>query len=323
MIVVTGGAGFIGSAIIWALNKKGYDRILVVDVKKDVVESKNLFNLKFSDYLDKDNFIEKVEEGAFNDSIDGMIHMGACSDTTERNKDFLMRNNYEYTKRLALWSVENKKRFVYASSAATYGRGENGFSDDRSLLTKLKPLNLYGFSKHQLDLWAQKNDYLKSIAGLKYFNVFGPNEYHKGEMRSMIHKSFYQIKDTGKIMLFRSDSPDYKDGEQLRDFVYVKDVVLMTLFVYEHPSVNGVINVGTGVSRSFNDLARAVFYSMGKEPNIEYIEMPASLKSQYQNFTEADMTKMRNFGYKEKITSLEEAIDDYVKNYLLKPNPYL
>jgi len=302
MIVVTGGAGFIGSAIIWKLNEKGFEKILVVDVLKKTDTYKNLVNLQFSGYLDKVSFIERIEEGAFNDTIDGIIHMGACSDTTERDKDYLMRNNYEYTKRLAVWAMERNKRFVYASSGATYGDGKQGFSDNHSILMKLKPLNPYGYSKHHFDLCALMSDYLKRIAGLKYFNVFGPNEYHKGNMRS-IH--------------------DYKDGEQVRDFIYVKDAVCMTLFVYDNPDVNGIINIGTGIARSFNDLVSAVFQSMNREVNIEYVEMPDYLKSQYQNFTQSDITKIIKFGYKEKISSLEEVISDYVKNYLLEPNPYL
>lgn len=323
MIAVTGAGGFIGSAIIWKLNEKGFEKILVVDVLKKTDTYKNLVNLQFSGYLDKVSFIERIEEGAFNDTIDGIIHMGACSDTTERDKDYLMRNNYEYTKRLAVWAMERNKRFVYASSGATYGDGKQGFSDNHSILMKLKPLNPYGYSKHHFDLCALMSDYLKRIAGLKYFNVFGPNEYHKGNMRSMVHKAFCEITSTGKVKLFKSNSHDYKDGEQVRDFIYVKDAVCMTLFVYDNPDVNGIINIGTGIARSFNDLVSAVFQSMNREVNIEYVEMPDYLKSQYQNFTQSDITKIIKFGYKEKISSLEEVISDYVKNYLLEPNPYL
>jgi len=323
MIVVTGGGGFIGSALIWGLNEKGFNKILAVDLLKKADTYKNLLSPQFSDYLEKDAFIEKIKKGVFNYTIDGIIHMGACSDTTEKDNDYLIRNNYEYTQRLAMWALKNNKRFVYASSGATYGDGKNGFSDENDKLEQLKPLNLYGKSKHLFDLWALRNEYLKSIAGLKYFNVFGPNEYHKGEMRSMVHKAFEQIKDTGKVKLFKSNSPDYKDGEQVRDFVYVKDVVRMTLFIYDNPDVNGIINIGTGIARSFNDLSSAVFHSMKKKENIDYIEMPDYLKSQYQNFTQADISKLKNFGYKKKISSLEEGVSDYVRNYLLTPDPYL
>ncbi|TES91218.1 MAG: ADP-glyceromanno-heptose 6-epimerase [Candidatus Cloacimonadota bacterium] len=323
MIVVTGGGGFIGSALIWGLNEKGFNKILAVDLLKKADTYKNLLSPQFSDYLEKDAFIEKIKKGVFNYTIDGIIHMGACSDTTEKDNDYLIRNNYEYTQRLAMWALKNNKRFVYASSGATYGDGKNGFSDENDKLEQLRPLNLYGKSKHLFDLWALRNEYLKSIAGLKYFNVFGPNEYHKGEMRSMVHKAFEQIKDTGKVKLFKSNSPDYKDGEQVRDFVYVKDVVRMTLFIYDNPDVNGIINIGTGIARSFNDLSSAVFHSMKKKENIDYIEMPDYLKSQYQNFTQADISKLKNFGYKKKISSLEEGVSDYVRNYLLTPDPYL
>jgi len=279
--------------------------------------------LKFAEYHDKDNFVEKIEKGIFNDRIDGIIHMGACTDTTESNKEYLMENNCEYTKRLAVWAVKENKRFVYASSAATYGNGENGFSDDHSQLEKLQPLNLYGLSKHQFDLWAMRNNCLGSIAGLKYFNVFGPNEYHKGEMRSMVHKAFSEISSTGTMKLFKSNCSDYKDGEQMRDFIYVKDVARMTLFVYEHPEVNGIINIGTGKARSFNDLAAAVFDSMDRETNIEYFDIPDDLKSQYQNFTQADMNKFTQLSYKGRASSLEDGISDYLRNYLRKPDPYL
>lgn len=323
MIVVTGGGGFIGSALIWGLNENGFNKILVVDLLKKADTYKNLLSLQFSDYLEKDVFIEKIKKGVFNYTIDGIIHMGACSDTTEKDNDYLNRNNYEYTQRLAMWALKNNKRFVYASSGATYGDGKNGFSDENDKLEQLRPLNLYGKSKHLFDLWALKNEYLKSIAGLKYFNVFGPNEYHKGEMRSMVHKAFEQIKDTGKVKLFKSNNPDYKDGEQVRDFVYVKDAVRMTLFIYDNQDVNGIINIGTGIARSFNDLARAVFHSIDRGKNIEYIDMPDYLQSQYQNFTLADISKLKNFGYKKKISSLEEGISDYVRNYLLTPDPYL
>jgi ADP-L-glycero-D-manno-heptose 6-epimerase len=322
-IVVTGGGGFIGSVVVWFLNRRGFEEILVVDEGKNDNGYKNLKNLKYSDYFSKDRFIEKLEGGILDKSIKGIIHLGACSDTTEGDWNYLKRDNYEYTMRLAMWSIARKKRFVYASSAATYGMGENGFSDDHSKLKSLKPLNLYGKSKQIFDIWALENTYLARIAGLKYFNVFGPNEYHKGDMRSMVIKSFEQIKETGRVKLFKSNHPEYEDGEQLRDFIYVKDAVEMTLFVYDNPGVNGIINIGTGVARSFNDLAVSVFDAMGKEVTIEYIDMPEKLKSQYQNFTEADISKIRDFGYNKKIFSLEEGVDDYVKNYLLTPHPYL
>lgn len=323
MIVVTGGAGFIGSAIIWGLNRRGRSDILVIDMNADTEGYENLRSLNFAKYLDKKNFLDKLGEKKFSNEINGIIHMGACSDTTEKDEIFLMKNNYEYTKRLASWASTNDKRFLYASSAATYGMGENGFSDDHLKLKRLKPVNLYGKSKHRFDLWALEKGYLRSIAGLKYFNVFGPNEYHKGDMRSMVLKSFEQIQETGKVKLFKSNNPDYGDGEQVRDFIYVKDVVKMTLFIYDNLEVNGIINIGTGIARSFNDLVKAVFDSMDKKPGIEYIDMPGKLNQQYQSYTRADIAKLKALGYAEHISTLEEGIEDYLKNYLLKDNSYL
>lgn len=323
MIVITGGAGFIGSAIIWGLNQRGIDDIIVVDSLKQTDKYKNLVKRKFFDYIDKEKFIEGIENGNFDSRIDGIIHMGACSDTTEKNASYLIENNYEYTKRLAQWSIKKGKRFVYASSGATYGDGRNGFSDKHSFLEKLKPLNMYGYSKHLFDLWALKNGYLDTIAGLKFFNVYGPNEYHKGEMRSMVHKAFCQVVSAGKIELFKSTDKNFNDGEQKRDFVYVKDVVQITLFIYEHFELNGVINVGTGVARSFNDLAKAVFKAMDKKEHIEYVDMPEYLKKQYQNFTQAEVSKLKDKGYDKGMYSLEEGISDYIKNYLLKTDEYL
>ncbi len=317
MIVVTGAGGFIGSAVVWSLNKSGESNILAVDIDEHSDRYRNLTNLQYTDYAGRDAFLEGIEKGRFDDSVNGIIHMGACSDTTEKDRDYLMRNNYEYTKRLAIWALEKKKRFIYASSAATYGDGTEGFSDDHSLLHKYKPLNLYGESKHLFDLWALENGFLDKIAGLKYFNVFGPNEYHKGNMRSMVHKSFCQIKETGVVKLFKSNNSDYKDGGQVRDFIYVKDAVTMTLFVYDNVRIQGVINIGTGIARTFNDLVSAVFRAIDKEITIDYIEMPEGLRSHYQSYTRAEMSKLRGFGYQEIISTLEDGINDYVRNYLL------
>jgi ADP-L-glycero-D-manno-heptose 6-epimerase len=316
MIVVTGGAGFIGSALIAALNKRGIDEILVVDRLGSDQRWKNLVNLRFADYLDKDEFLEMVAGDVINFSTDTVFHLGACSSTTETDVTFLMENNFEYTKQLAQWTTEEGIRFIYASSAATYGGGENGFVDDESKLETLKPLNPYGYSKQLFDLWAKRNGLLDKIVGLKYFNVLGPNEYHKADMRSFVLKAFEQINTTGKVRLFKSHKPDYKDGEQKRDFLYVKDAVDMTLFFYDNPDTFGIYNLGAGVSRSWNDLAKAVFAAMGKKQNIEYIDMPDSVRNQYQYFTEADITKLRNIGYEKEITSLEESVSDYVTQYL-------
>ncbi|MGD1043375.1 MAG: ADP-glyceromanno-heptose 6-epimerase [Sedimentisphaerales bacterium] len=316
MIVVTGGAGFIGSALVAALNKRGIDDITVVDRLGSDQRWKNLVNLRFADYLDKEEFLEMVAEDVLPFSAEAVFHLGACSSTTETDASFLMENNFEYTRQLAQWTTEEGIRFIYASSAATYGDGESGFADDEEKLETLKPLNPYGYSKQLFDLWAKRNGLLGKIAGLKYFNVFGPNEYHKADMRSFVLKAFEQINTTGKVRLFKSHKPDYRDGEQKRDFLYVKDAVDMTLFFFDNPDTSGIYNLGAGVARSWNDLAKAVFAAMGKKPNIEYIDMPDSVRNQYQYFTEADITKLRNIGYDKQITSLEESVKDYVQNYL-------
>ncbi len=323
MIVITGAAGFIGSAIVWSLNLKGHKQILVVDLLDNSKKSKNLAHLKFLDSIDRDEFIEKLSSGQLNNKIEGIIHMGAESSTTVYDVDYLTQNNFEYTKKLAIWCAENNKRFVYASSAATYGDGKNGFSDEHSKLEQLKPLNPYAHSKHSFDLWAYREELLGEIAGLKYFNCFGPNEYHKGRMRSMVLQAFEQIKRDGKVKLFKSLNPKYKDGEQLRDFLYIKDAVDMTLFIFENKKANGIFNIGTGKAQSFNELAKAVFKSMGKDTEIEYIDMPDSIKDKYQYFTQADMSKIVKAGYKNKIHTLQESVSDYVKNYLLRGNSYL
>ena len=318
MIVVTGGAGFIGSAIIAALNKKKVTDILIVDQLGCDQKWKNLRNLSFADYVEKDDFLEMVIEDKLKSSIEAVLHLGACSDTTETNASYLLKNNYEYTKLLAQWTTNANIRFIYASSAATYGDGSEGFSDNESDIEKLRPLNMYGYSKHLFDLWAHRTGLLKKIVGLKYFNVFGPNEYHKANMRSFCLKAFEQINATGKVCLFKSYKPEFKNGEQVRDFIYVKDAVDMTLFFLDNSQVNGIYNIGTGQPRTWNDLVRAVFAGMGKTPNIEYIEMPDSIRNQYQYYTCAEITKLRKAGYLKKITLLEKAIKQYIQSYLQK-----
>jgi len=259
-----------------------------------------------------------VIEDKLDSSVESVFHLGACSDTTETNASYLIKNNYEYSKLLAQWATDAGIRFIYASSAATYGDGSAGFSDDQEKIEILKPLNMYGYSKHLFDLWARRTGLLKKLVGLKYFNVFGPNEYHKADMRSFVIKAFEQIIATGKVRLFKSYKPEYADGEQLRDFIYVKDAVDMTLFFYDNPQISGLFNIGTGKARTWNDLAKAVFAAMGKEPNIEYIEMPDSIRNQYQYFTEADIANLRKAGCDKETTPLEDAIKDYVQNYLQK-----
>jgi len=322
MIIVTGGAGFIGSALIAALNKRQINDILVVDELGTDHKWKNLRNLSFTDYVEKDNFLEMVIEDKLDSSVESVFHLGAYSDTTEKNASYLIKNNYEYSKLLAQWATDADIRFIYASSAATYGDGSNGFSDDQEKMENLRPLNMYGYSKHLFDLWVRRAGLLKKLVGLKYFNVFGPNEYHKADMRSFVIKAFEQITSASKVRLFKSYKPKYADGEQLRDFIYVKDVVDMTLFFYDNPQINGLFNIGTGKARTWNDLVKAVFAAMDKKPNIEYIDMPESIRDQYQYYTCADITNLRKASYDKETTTLEDAIKDYVQNYLQK-NGYL
>jgi ADP-L-glycero-D-manno-heptose 6-epimerase len=319
-IIVTGGAGFIGSNLVETLNQKGEDRIIIVDHLNEGNKWKNLLGLKFLDYIEKDEFLEKIEKGYFKD-VSAIVHLGACSNTTVKDLHYLYLNNYKYSQKLALFALENEINFIYASSAATYGDGSMGFSDEETLLPKLKPLNPYGFSKHLFDLWLYYNGLLNQVVGLKYFNVFGEKEFHKGEMRSVVLKAYEEIKKEGKVKLFKSYHPDYKDGEQLRDFIYVKDAVEVTIFFLENPKIKGIFNVGTGKARSFKDLVLAIFSALSLPPNIEYIEMPEYLKNQYQYFTQADITKLRKVGYNKPMWELESAIKNYV-SYLEKTYPF-
>lgn len=316
MIVVTGGAGFIGSAIVWELNRRGEKEIVIVDELGTDEKWKNLVGLQFEDFVNKHKFIDNINKGTFINA-DAIIHMGANSSTTEKDADHLFNNNYLYTKTLAEFCLTNNIRFIYASSAATYGDGVLGFNDDESKCDTLRPLNMYGYSKSLFDVWAVNHDVFKKIVGLKYFNVFGPNEYHKGDMRSVVHKAFEQVRDTGKVKLFKSRNPKYKDGEQMRDFIYVKDAVNMTLHFLDNKNINGLFNIGSGQARTWNDLVTALFNAMEKPVNIEYIDLPDHLANKYQYFTEANLSKLKSAGYKKEITSLENGINDYIKNYLL------
>ncbi|MHC4194748.1 MAG: ADP-glyceromanno-heptose 6-epimerase [Planctomycetota bacterium] len=309
---MTGGAGFIGSMTIAALNDRGMSDIIVVDELASDQKWKNLRNLIFADYLEKGDFLKMVLEGKMPARIEAVLHMGACTSTTETDASFLIKNNFEYTKHLAGWTAAADIRFIYASSAATYGDGGKGFVDNEG------KMNMYGYSKQLFDLWARRKGLLKKIAGLKYFNVFGPNEYHKADMRSFVLKAFEQIKANGKVGLFKSHDPKYSDGEYMRDFIYVKNAVDMTLFFLDNPQIAGLFNIGTGKARSWNDLVKAVFAAMNKKAKIEYIEMPESIRNQYQYFTQADITKLRKAGYKKETATLEDAVEDYVQNYLEK-----
>lgn len=322
MIVVTGGAGFIGSALVWKLNQLGEEEILIVDELGVDEKWKNLTGLKFIDIYHPTEFIELILGDAVPFEIEAILHMGACSSTTEKDADFLVRNNYHYTQDLAKYSLTHRVRFIYASSAATYGDGSNGYKDNEKELNSLRPLNMYGYSKHLVDLWLYRMGMNEEVVGLKFFNVFGPNEYHKDDMRSVIHKSFGQINETGSAKLFKSYNDDYKDGEQMRDFIYVKDTVDMTLHFLDNRETNGLFNVGTGKARTWVDLVSAVFNAMDKPVNIEFIDMPDHLKEKYQYFTQADISKIRNAGYTNPISTLEDSVKDYVQNYLMK-NAYL
>jgi len=317
-VLVTGGAGFIGSALIWALNKKGIDNILVSDFLGKDEKFKNLIPLKFDDYLEADALIDQlVDPSSILKDVSVVFHLGACSATTEQDCRYLIENNYEYTTAIGEWAIANNKRFVYASSAATYGNGHQGMDDKMEDISCLKPLNMYGYSKQLADLFFQRKGLLKSIVGLKYFNVFGPNEHHKGDMRSVVHKAFHQISQTGKVQLFKSYRPDYRDGEQERDFLYVKDAVDMTLYLAETPETNGLFNLGSGHANTWLSLTKAIFKAMNLSENIEFIEMPENLKSKYQYHTCADISKLRSTGYQKIITSLEDAVRDYIQNYLM------
>lgn len=317
-IIVTGGAGFIGSAVVWRLNELGYNDILIVDRMDETDKWKNLAPLRFADYIDADDFIDDL--GAFSDT-DAIFHLGACSSTTETDADYMLRNNYQYTKDLAEFAVANDIRFVYASSAATYGDGSAGMEDGTEGLNALRPLNVYGYSKHLFDQYAARNAMFDKIVGLKYFNVFGPNENHKGDMRALVNKAFDQINANGKLQLFKSANPDYADGEFGRDFVYVKDAVDMTLFFLENET-GGLFNVGSGRMNTWNALADAIFNALDLPKKVEYVEMPEHLRDRYQYHTQADLTRIRSAGYETETTALDAAVADYVRNYLM-PNHHL
>jgi ADP-L-glycero-D-manno-heptose 6-epimerase len=315
--IVTGAAGFIGSNLVAALNARGDSDILVVDELATDEKWKNLVGLEFQDYWEKDDFLFAVRNDSLG-KVDTVFHLGANSSTTEKNASHLVENNYRFTRELCEWCMNHDVRFIYASSAATYGDGSLGYSDSDEVTPTLKPLNMYGYSKQMFDLWAMRHGLFDRIAGLKYFNVYGPREDHKGDMRSVVNKAYHQILETGEVKLFKSYKPEYKDGEQVRDFVYVKDAVAATLFFYERSDIGGLFNCGTGKARTWNDLVKATFKAMGIEPKITYIDMPEALRAKYQYRTEADVTKLGEAGYEEPFTSLEDGVADYVKNWLMK-----
>jgi ADP-L-glycero-D-manno-heptose 6-epimerase len=317
-VLVTGAGGFIGSALVHALNQRGIEQIVVTDCLGEDEKWRNLLPLSFEDYVPAEEFLDGIEDdpdtfGRFA----AVFHLGACSSTTVTDADFVLQNNFAYTKSLCRWALFSGARFVYASSAATYGDGSAGMDDKATDLSRFRPLNLYGYSKHLFDLYAMREGILDDIVGIKYFNVFGPNEYHKGDMRSLVCKAFDEIQNTGRIRLFKSYKPEYPDGGQMRDFVYVKDAVEMTLHLAETETAGGLYNIGSGTARTWIDLANSLFAALGKKPEIEFFDMPESIRNQYQYYTCADISKLRSTGYQKPTTTLEDSVADYAVNYLL------
>ncbi len=316
-ILVTGGAGFIGSALVWALNQRGHSDIVISDFLGTDEKWKNLVALKYADYLDAGELRRRVGANTAG-KFSAVFHLGACSATTEKDAGYLADNNYAYTKELAAWALAHDARFIYASSAATYGDGAQGMDDRDDNLARLRPLNMYGYSKHLFDVHAQREGWLPRIVGVKYFNVFGPNEDHKADMRSLVNKAYQQILATGKVQLFRSHKPEFKDGEQMRDFLYVKDAVEMTIhFAEKATAAGGLYNLGSGEANTWLTLARAIFAALGRAPAIDFIDMPEVLRGKYQYYTKADIAKLRATGYTRPMTPLAEAVRDYVQGYMV------
>ncbi len=319
MIILTGGAGFIGSGVLRLLNDSGRHDVLVVDHLGSGEKWRNLVGKRFLDYVPKDRFLEQLVAGAFGDGkeIDAVVHLGACSATTERDADYLYDNNVKYSQELAAFCAEKGVRLVYASSAATYGDGTLGFLDEEAALRSLKPLNMYGYSKQLFDEWALDTGVLERAAGIKFFNVFGPNEAHKGDMRSLVDKAVGQILATGKLKLFRSHREGVADGEQTRDFIYVKDAAAVVLKLVERRDVNGLFNLGSGQAHTWNQLAAAVFGALGRPVDVEYVDIPEAIRGKYQYHTRAEMGKLRAALGPLPIRSLADAVTDYVQSHLL------
>lgn len=326
IIVVTGAAGFIGSCLTGFLNSKGYNRLILVDDFSKIEKTPNLEGKKYQEKVEREQFFDWLAQNK--PQVGFIFHIGARTDTTEFDYSIHEHLNVEYSQKIWNYCTENKVPVVYASSAATYGSGEEGYNDDHAIVYSLKPLNPYGVSKNEFDKWAlQQATQPPFWAGLKFFNVYGPNEYHKGRMASVIWHSFNQINNQGFVKLFKSHKEGYKDGQQLRDFVYVKDVLkicywLMEQFEKGNDVASGLYNLGTGKARSFEDLAKATFSGLDKEAKIEFIPMPEDIRDKYQYFTEANMQKLKDAGYSDSFYSLEEGVNDYVRNYLAKGNFY-
>lgn len=320
-ILLTGAAGFIGSYLLGFLNEKGFTDIIIVDDFSDEDKWFNFDAKQFASRVEREELFDWL--AATDRGIKAVFHLGARTDTTEFDYSIHEKLNLEYSKKIWQYCAEKRIPLVYASSAATYGAGESGYKDDHALPAILKPLNPYGVSKNEFDKWALQQSMTPPFwAGLKFFNVYGPNEYHKGRMASVIFHAYNQIRKTGKVKLFRSHKPEFRDGEQLRDFIYVKDVAAVCLWLMEHQPGSGLYNVGTGKARTFNDQVRAIFTSLDLPTQIEYIDTPADIRDKYQYYTEADMSKLRQAGYDQPFSSLEEGVLDYVKNYLVKRSYY-
>ena len=344
MIIITGAAGFIGSVVASELNQKGYNDLILVDDFSKKEKERNYIDLKYKTLVDRNVFFDWFKEN--HEDVDFVVHLGARTDTTEFDWNVFQKLNVDYTETMFALCAEYQIPMVYASSAATYGNGELGYDDSHDVVEKLQPLNPYGRSKNEVDKWILNRVETQGPAseppfwaGLKFFNVYGPNEYHKGRMASVIFHSFNQINATGKVKLFRSHRPDFADGQQLRDFIYVKDIASVIIFMISqqttdnrqqtlsiahssqptaHSLKSGLYNLGTGKARSFYDLAANTFKAMGKDVNIEFVDIPEDIRDKYQYFTEANMTKLREAGYDKEFTSLEDGVEDYVKNYLMK-----
>lgn len=324
MHIVTGGAGFIGSVMVWKLNQVGIDDIWIVDRLQKDSKWKNLRGLKFSEIISPDDFLASLlEHGHLPENTEAIVHMGACSSTTEQDAEYLLNNNYRFSQSIAKAALDQDIRLLVASSAATYGDGKYGYDDGEDNLYRLRPLNMYGYSKLLFDQWAARSGALRKLASLRFFNVYGPNEYHKASMASMVFKAFNRVMDEGKLELFRSHHPNYKDGEQQRDFVYVKDIVDAMWWLLTKPEVNGIFNLGTGVEETWNNLAKVVFAATGKPVNIEYIDMPANIRKQYQYHTKANITRLRDAGYEGTFHPVADGVQDYIVNHLMKDDTYI
>lgn len=319
MIVITGAAGLIGSAVVRELNRRGRYDLILVDHLGSSDKWMNLRSLRFAHYLEKETLLQQLQMGGSSlFGVTHIIHLGACSSTTEKDASYLIQNNYQYSVRLAEFATQKGIRMVYASSAATYGEGNEGFDDDIALLNSLRPLNPYGYSKHIFDLWLRDRKFDPGFVGIKYFNVYGPNEYHKGDMMSVVLKAFRQIQAEGKIKLFKSYRSDIRDGEQQRDFLYVEDAAKMTVFLTLESQITGVYNAGSGSANTWLSLADAIFAAMGKTPQIEFVDMPEWLRPKYQYYTCAPMKRLQGAGFSTPTTPLAEAVKDYVSGYLMK-----